>query len=453
MSLRNPSAVLCALCVLCGRSGVVVLSALLASASGAAERPEAVRARKLDPDYGFDGRISRPVLEKYLSRSITMMDLLTGRGSVDDNIRMLTGTGVKFAGRTLYRWGNEGRLSGLLPKAKRIARRIHAIDPQMILQAGVFECVTTDAGRLTVPGWVFEEFGLAPEKRTFRYEKIIFPDGRWRNRWMNGWSVPDIRQLETKMWFFYLAAEYIKAGCEAIHFGQVALIGARDQGMKHWWDMLSRVRRYAAAHARRRMVILDAHVPTGGRHHGRDKLLFDFHSFPLRIDEVPDRPGEGVLRVGYLDSIYGRSKGGVTPSGWRCEHLPYLVELDNWGASGKGGRNIGGGWTWGYDEICWFAHQSEEYRNRWLGYAWKWVREHDPNGFLQMPGSRCLASPVADDATGRKIRWYFANSPSPAVPNGFNQEGTIKAIWAEDTRARRRPDAPTGRNSSGTVGE
>lgn len=41
-------------------------------------------------DYQFDGKIGRDVLENYLSRSITMLDLLTGHGNVDDNIRMLT---------------------------------------------------------------------------------------------------------------------------------------------------------------------------------------------------------------------------------------------------------------------------------------------------------------------------------------------------------------------------
>ena len=51
--------------------------------------------------------------------------------------------------------------------------------------------------------------------------------------------------------------------------------------------------------------------------------------------------------------------------------------------------------------------------------------------FLQMPGSRCLAAPVTDK-DGKKISWYFANRPSKAVPTGFNQEDTIKAIWAED---------------------
>ncbi len=61
-------------------------------------------------DYDFDGSISREVLENYLSRSITMMDLLSGVGDEDDNIRMLKNMGAKFAGRALYVWGSESRV-------------------------------------------------------------------------------------------------------------------------------------------------------------------------------------------------------------------------------------------------------------------------------------------------------------------------------------------------------
>jgi hypothetical protein len=156
-----------------------------------------------------------------------------------------------------------------------------------------------------------------------------------------------------------------------------------------------------------------------------DRLLFDFHSFPLRIVEVPERPQEGVLKMGFFDSIYGRSAGGVAPSGWRCEHLPYLVELDNWGVSNRPGQaHVGGCWVWGYDEISWFAHQDAAYRNQWLRYAWNWVREHDRNGFFQMPGSRMLHAPVGNQ------HWYYANTRSDAVPQGFSQEETIKTIPA-----------------------
>ncbi len=171
-------------------------------------------------------------------------------------------------------------------------------------------------------------------------------------------------------------------------------------------------------------MLCDAHVPSGGVRYGQ-QLLFDFHSFPLRIVEVPERPQEGVLKMGAFDSIYGRSRGGIAPSGWSCEHLPYLVELDNWGVSDRPGQpQVGSCWVWGYDEISWFAHQDEQYRNQWLRYAWDWVREHDANGYFQMPGSRVLHSPVDGQA------WYFANRRSDACPHGFQQEDTIKAIWA-----------------------
>ena len=64
----------------------------------------------------------------------------------------------------------------------------------------------------------------------------------------------------------------------------------------------------------------------------------------------------------------------------------------------------------------------------WLAHISELVREHDPNGFFQMPGSRILHA----STDGR--HWYYANTRSEAVPQGFSQEETIKAIWSEDQR-------------------
>lgn len=387
-------------------------------------------ARAESRDYSFDGTISREVLENYLARSITMMDLLTGSGDPDDNIRMLKNIGAKFAGRTIFRWGAESQLPQALEKARAIVPRVRAEIPDLLLQAAIFEIVTTDVNKVPVPPWVFDEFGLPAESRNFRYDAMLFPNGKYLNLWGVGGSVPDITRVETKLWFYYLAAEYMNAGCEAIHWGQVALIGAADPMHVHWWEVLSRARNYAKTHTRRHFLLCDAHTPDGGPLYDGDKLLFDAHAFPLRIEDDPGHPQHGLLRVGYTDSLYGRSKGGKTVSGWSCEHLPYLVELDNWGASGKEGQAIGAPWTWGYDEISWFAHQPENYRNDWLRYARDWLRTHDPNAFLEMPGARCLAAPV-ETSGGQKLSWYSANRPGPNVPTGFNQEDAIKALWAE----------------------
>lgn len=371
----------------------------------------------------FDGSISREVLENYLARSITMMDLCTGKGNVADNLRMLSNTGARFAGRTLYLWGDERNLSNRINQAREIASKCHAMRPDLVLQGCVFEIVTKQVESVPIPARVFEEFGLPVETRHFRYEKMLFDNGQFHNHWGKESSVPDIGKLESRLWFYYVATAYLSAGMEAIHFGQVALIGRNDPGHRNWWDVLSRVRKYAAIHARRHLVLCDAHTPDGGPV-ADGRLLFDFHSFPLRIKEVADQPQKGILEKGYLDSIFGRSKGGISPSGWKCENLPYLVELDNWGSSGKAGQPGLSYWTWGYDEIDWFAHQPQTYRNEWLRYAWKWVRATDPNGYLQMPGSRCL-----HDATESKQWWYYANMKS-GFAEGFSQEETIKEIWA-----------------------
>jgi arylsulfatase A-like enzyme len=68
------------------------------------------------------GKISRAELEGYLSRSMTMTELLAGRGSVEDNLRMMTNCGVKFAGRTIFLWGKEATLETKLAEARRIVR-------------------------------------------------------------------------------------------------------------------------------------------------------------------------------------------------------------------------------------------------------------------------------------------------------------------------------------------
>jgi hypothetical protein len=261
------------------------------------------------------------------------------------------------------------------------------------------------------------------ETRNFRYQDMLYADGKFVNHWGRG-SVPDMSRIETRMWFYFLVTSYIDVGIEAIHFGQVGLMDKNDRGHAGWLDMLGRVRKYAREHARRHFLVCDAHAPTGGFVED-GKLLFDFHSFPLRIAEVADQPFKGVLKVGNADAIFTKSKGGVTPSGWSCEHLPYVVEFDNFGRSNPG-KPSKTPFIWGWDEITWFAQMSENERNDWLRYAWKWVKETDPNGHLQMPGSRVLTG--APDGA----RWYWANTKSDACPTGSNTEEAIKSIWTAD---------------------
>ena len=66
-------------------------------------------------DYQFDGTMPEATLRSYLSRSMTLMYLLTGQGNLEDNIRMMKSTGVKFAGRAVHNWGREQGGESSLP--------------------------------------------------------------------------------------------------------------------------------------------------------------------------------------------------------------------------------------------------------------------------------------------------------------------------------------------------
>ena len=391
------------------RSLGLILTLIVANALDKAMAAKEVRGT----DYEFNGRISREVLENYLARSATVASLL--HLVSDDDLRMMQNTGVKFAGRVIWMWGGESRIDELVAKARPFAKRLHAMDPDLILQGAIFEIVTTDVEKIAIPEEVFHEFGLPVEDRNFQYQKMLYGFGHRHDHWFKGGSVPDMSRLETRMWFFYVAKRWIDLGLEAIHIGQVALMDDWDRGHRHWRSLLSRIRAYGRQKARRHLVLIDAHVPSGGIVHD-GILLFDLHSFPCRPKSVEGQPHKAILEKGFSDSIYGRSKGGLTPSGWRCESLPYIVEIDNFGASDHPGqyRPEDKIHVWGWDEINWFMKQPENYRNEWLRYAYAWVRANDPNGYFQMP-----------------LRRFEHYSASMKPPRGMRQEETIRAIWDE----------------------
>jgi hypothetical protein len=282
--------------------------------------------------YAFDKKIMKPVLENYLSKAITMQNLLTGQGDFDDNLRMLKHIRAKYIGRSVCQWGDETDLMKNFDIEKDLAQKVHTMDPEIILEACIFEIVSTQINQVSVPGWAFQGLDMRIEKRNFCYDSIIYADGKMQDHWGKGSSVPDISRNETKLLFYFLARSYIDLGIEGIHFGQVELMNKNDPGLDHFARVLSLIRSYALLHARRHMILCNAHVPSGGFVR-EGSLLMDFHAFPLRIMEVRGKPQEGVLQLGFSDGLYNRSKGGYTYSGWHSDHLPYLVEFDNYGVS------------------------------------------------------------------------------------------------------------------------
>ncbi|HUT35196.1 MAG TPA: hypothetical protein VNE39_17025 [Planctomycetota bacterium] len=384
--------------------------------SAAAEKPSR---------YHFDGTISREVLESYLARSLNMLGL-SGSTQLAEDVRMIKNVGAKFIGRVALIWWEgdvEVDIETHFSKARELAQMLHKEDPEMLLEAGVFETVSAGMDTIPIPAWVFAEFGLKPENRNFDHRKMIYDDG-YRGHG-HGCLPPDISKMETRLWFYYCCRRYLDCGYEVIHLGMIGHMDRKDPGHAHWFDVLGRLRRYAKANARRHLILLNSQHSPGIVENGR--LLLDMHQMQLRPVDVVGSPEKCVLRAGYGDTIFGRSAGGVTPSGWKCDHLPYYIQFDNGYATGKAGQHVGFPYAWGSCEIDWFARQEEDYRNAWLRYAWDWLRKNDPSGWLQMPGLVCLSEPLK--GTKGRLSWYRANTRSEASPDGFSQERTIKAIW------------------------
>ena len=395
-------------------------------------QPASIKAQKGSWQFNDKG-ISRKVLENYLERAVTMVYLLMPdkpEGNREypyhaDDIRMVKNIGAKFIGRAIYRWGGESLLNkqSFWDTARAIMYDLHQYDADIIFQGCLFEIVSGDVNNVAIPAWVFEDFHLPVETRNFSYQAMLNRQGKFVDHWRKGSSVPDISERETQLWFYFLAGSYIKLGCEALHLGQIELIGMNDPDRTAWANTIQKIREYARKNARRHWVLLDAHTPRGGM--VKDgKSLIDFNSFPLRIRPIPEKPYEGKLQVNYLDALYNKSKACVSPSGWKAGHLPYLVEFDNFGR-GKAPNvaDTTSHFIWGWDEISWLSLQPEAYRNSWLHYAHDWLKKTDTNGHLQMPGSRMITCPNESQGS------YRANTKSASCPIGYSQEETIKAIW------------------------
>lgn len=387
------------------------------------------------PIKGFNEKgISKEMLDHYLERSVTMAEFLAvdpytvdaSYPNKEDDIRLIKNIGAKFIGRAIYRWGKESMLTNAdyWHQAELLVKKVHKNDPEVVFQAALFECITQQVNTVPVPDWVFTTFGDKVEKRNFRYDSMLNANGKFVDHWRKGSSVPDITTKEAQYWFMFLAGSYMNIGCEALHLGQTSLMGMADPKFEAWAAFLMKLREYAAKHTRHKWVLIDAHTPYGGMV-VNGKSLLDFNSFPLRIKEVVDKPQEGILEVGYLDALFGRSKACITPSGWHSPSLPFLVELDNFGISRNPGvADTASHYIWGYDEISWFYLQPEKYRQDWLKYAHQWIKTHDSSAHLQMPVSRIVSL-----GRGKPMIKNRANTRSASMPDGMNLEETIKEIW------------------------
>ncbi len=475
------------ICVLL--SIMMVVAILVTSTLGVAATTLESQA---DSSTGFEfqnGEMSKEVLRNYLSRAVTHQGFCVERDAnpiFDEDLRFLRRIGAKFIGRAaMLSWnGNltSEEIENHFAMAKESAEKVHEADAEIILQAGIFEIVYRDTvNNIAVPDYVFEAFGQEVQNRNFNWEAITFPTGTITEdginigvgRWGNDNSgVPDITQLETKMYFYYMITRYIDAGYEAFHMGQAEMMMGYDTtNANHWQTLLDKARAYANVNARRGLALFDCHIATNSTGIKVDNnLVFDVQSAAILPNETVNE--DGVLKAQVLHytqdafSPVGKSAGGVHPLGFEVEENFTLVEFDNYGASEHlGVATPNDAYTWGFDDITWFATQPEEYRNQFLNETAEYLSQNelclDSEGkqqyFLQ-PTTLRVITPVNEDyypeivytpgeyssknfftsflnANGATIasqqngvytidikRVYRANRNSDGCPLGFNQE-------------------------------
>ena len=358
----------------------------------------------------FDGSMPREVLEYYLSHAASAQWLFSS-DTLEDDIRVILKTGLKFLGRAAGIWKGDGHDEEHFALARESAEKIHKADPEIILQACIFEVIyREDAEVVKIPAYVFEAFGLPAEDRCFRFDDCLFPkdSGAWSN-------MPDITKQETQMWFYYRGTRYIDCGYEAFHMGQIHLYCAHDKDLSCISKVIGMLREYGAVHARRHKVLFDAHshslVLNG-------KSLLDYNAMPLTRFPVLDRTGEKIVLV-----REGKSGGGISPEGVYEKSLPFLYEYDNWGGRDTyahehfGFEKLAWSQWWGGDQISWFASQNEKSRNKFLDYTFKWTAVNNPDGFFAFPLMRGIGS--GGDGNDSV---YRLNNRSDKCPSGFSQE-------------------------------
>ncbi|HHW24428.1 MAG TPA: hypothetical protein GXX22_03105 [Clostridiales bacterium] len=394
--------------------------------------------------FAFSDMMPEKVLHAYLSRAVSHSFFeRTDEEFIKHNRRFILNVGAKFVLRAASLWRAGASDEAALREYAKAINDMHTADPDIIFEAYIPEAVSPSVGEFAVPAWVFKAFGIKPENRPFSYEAMLFPEGEFVGHWGDAGSVPDIRQTETQMWYYYRAATLIDAGFEALYFGQLLLPGKHDGRNAGWTRVFSLIREYASKYARRRFVLLS------GQTHGivgsDGKLLCDFHRYGARCmvpeteaDHPPteDDPQKVIFSRGYGDSIFGRSIGGRTYSGWAADSLPYIIELDSCGFDTPAGTlpkhtDIASADWWGYDEMSWFANQPYWYQRVFLAYAYRWVIEADRGGgHFAMPGTRQVALRGGDGL----VKSVFYPFSSVYFEGGTDVENIIREIWTSDNK-------------------
>ena len=365
------------------------------------------------------------------------------------SIKMLVETNTQFVARAATAWFHESGFQeggAYFEASKQLICDINAAYDcaglrRPIIQAGIFEGVG-DVNNITIPSEVISAFidEMTQEERDYYLDANGKPKENLefnRTRMFTG-NEYDIRNMETKLWFFYQAKSFIDMGYTALHMGIYWFYASHDTGYVNLYNLLKKMREYAGSVGS--FVIMNGENPMpptdngeSAKLGGTDSLLFDFDGRAMRPREISDpqvtgdggipyvgcdtpvdpdqfngTPCESIKMMAIIDTCtinsFGGSVGGISPSGCYYDQVPYFIYTD----FGSGLVNTGFGcpgieilWdsvgvpsngnsslTWGYDDNRWFAEvMTPECREYWWQNFYCAQRNmHGGNGFFQIPG-------------------------------------------------------------------
>ena len=278
----------------------------------------------------------------------------------------------------------------------------------------------------------------------------------------------DITCVQTRMLYYLLATLFIDAGCECIHFGDIFTTNQHDTGNAYSWDLYTKIRAYAATHARRGFVLIESHVNDAVRFSGypadypnctyfddsgspkpdfERQLLFDFHTLGVYYNraQLPGScyngslPNNGTANQALIlpegTGLMNNSAGGLNPQGWLCAHNPYFLHFDNGGAPGNAGCgyprtfSIWGVDCYGYDNTTWFANQKDSLKQLIVPYTFYRIKCSDPYGHFALPGRLITYPPIATGAAPNMV--YYNGFPTlfSTFNNLWNGPNATPTAW------------------------
>ncbi|MEM1321701.1 MAG: T9SS type A sorting domain-containing protein [Bacteroidota bacterium] len=369
----------------------------------------------------------------------------------------------------------------------------HPNPKKVLLEAGIYEIVSkdivdpshiedpdypietpnSDNYNIRIPEYVWEAYNTTPYgsgDRYFDWRRMVYRSAYYLSHCGLVWDkeaceggnlggaygfAPDIKLIETRMYFYFLATKYIDLGYRSIHWGQYWMYqnSQTPNRAEHFYELFEKLRTYVAQNDQfgQPWVLMNADTE-GECYNGL--LIFDFHNRPSRISEVWQERMDGELHTLVLpdhpSANYGRSLAGTTAYGNDYpDGTPYRIGPDSDSLKDEMAcetftKGIGNKETWGLTEQRWLLQRDRQFRKDWLIHAYCRTNSIDRHAWFKFrakvttsycPGGGTLEHNVFDNGEWEDIKEIWDSHdmsnnccPTPYVNNHpvLNYQDNVK---------------------------